>query len=133
MHIRSRCRCQLPVLSIAVGNQASRESEAHESELAGRIRDARIRAVSIRGTFEALLDATPSLANIGLGALSMFSTLMLIGAFAVLHAISARFGDIDRYLGRVGLVPACIVSVLMGFVAGMLWPLSEAPFIYFQF
>lgn len=74
-----------------------------------------------------------SLANIGLGALSMFSTVMLIGAFAVLHAISARFGDIDRYLGRVGLVPACIVSLLMGFAAVMLWPLSEAPFIYFQF
>ncbi|NNE11178.1 MAG: ABC transporter ATP-binding protein [Ilumatobacter sp.] len=36
------------------------------SSIAGHIRDARVRAVSIRGTFEALLDTLPSLTNIAL-------------------------------------------------------------------
>ena len=36
------------------------------SAMAGRIRDARIRAVYLRGTFEALLEIIPSLTNIGL-------------------------------------------------------------------
>ena len=36
------------------------------SAMAGHIRDARVRAVYLRGTFEALLDAIPSLTNIGI-------------------------------------------------------------------
>ena len=36
------------------------------SEMAARIRDARIRAVHLRGTFEAFLESIPSLTNIGL-------------------------------------------------------------------
>jgi ABC-type multidrug transport system fused ATPase/permease subunit len=43
----------------------SRETE-RLSALAGRIRDARIRAVHLRGTFEALLEVIPSLTNIGI-------------------------------------------------------------------
>jgi ABC-type multidrug transport system fused ATPase/permease subunit len=39
---------------------------ARLSAMAGTIRDARIRAVTLRGTFEALLDTLPSLTNIGL-------------------------------------------------------------------
>ena len=44
------------------------------STLAGRVRDARIKAVAIRGTFESVLDALPSLTNIG---------LVLLGAYRV--------------------------------------------------
>ena len=44
------------------------------SEIAGRLRDARIDAVRLRGTFEALLDVVPSLTNVG---------LVLLGAFRV--------------------------------------------------
>lgn len=45
-------------------------AEARETErlglLAGRLRDARVQAVRLRGTFEALLDVVPSLANAAL-------------------------------------------------------------------
>lgn len=44
------------------------------SVMAGHIRDARIKAVTIRGTFEAVLDTLPSLTNIG---------LVLLGAYRV--------------------------------------------------
>lgn len=44
------------------------------SAMAGRVRDARIKAVTIRGTFEAVLDTLPSLTNIG---------LVLLGAYRV--------------------------------------------------
>lgn len=52
------------------------------SLMAGRIRDARVRAVHLRGTFEALLDAIPSAANIGivlLGAARVRSGDLTIG------------------------------------------------------
>ncbi len=42
------------------------------SAMAGKVRDARIKAVMIRGTFEAVLDTLPSLANIGLVVLGAF-------------------------------------------------------------
>jgi len=74
-----------------------------------------------------------SIANIGLGYLSFFSTLALVAVFVVLHIVSRNVGQLDRYLARVGWLPACIVSALIGFAATLLWPLSEAPFIYFQF
>ncbi len=45
-------------------------AEARETErlstIAGRIRDARIRAVRLRGTFEATLEVIPSMVNVGL-------------------------------------------------------------------
>ncbi len=44
------------------------------SEIAGRLRAARIDAVRLRGTFEALLDVVPSLTNVG---------LVLLGAYRV--------------------------------------------------
>ncbi len=50
------------------------------SAIAARIRDARIRAVNIRGTFETLLDTVPTLTNIGL---------------VVLGAVRVRSGDVS--------------------------------------
>ena len=49
------------------------------SEMAGHIRDARVRAVYLRGTFEAMLEAIPSLTNIGI---------------VVLGAARVRSGDV---------------------------------------
>ena len=58
-------------------------AEARETErlatVAGRLRDARIGAVRLRGTFEALLDVLPSLTNVG---------LVVVGAYRV------RSGDV---------------------------------------
>ena len=48
----------------AYGAEA-RETE-RLAEIAGRLRTARVGAVRLRGTFEALLDVLPSLANVGL-------------------------------------------------------------------
>lgn len=50
------------------------------SEMAGWLRDTRVRAVRVRGSFEALLDVLPSLANVG---------LVVIGAYRV------RSGDVS--------------------------------------
>lgn len=52
------------------------------SALAGEIRDARIRAVTIRGTFEAVLETLPSVTNVGLvvlGAVRVRSGNLTIG------------------------------------------------------
>ncbi len=80
-----------------------------------------------------LFDFDFSLANIGLGTMSFFSTLILLGAFAALHATSRAAGQMDRFLGRVGLGWASLVCLAFGFVAVFLWPLTDQPFIYFQF
>lgn len=58
------------------------------SALAGRVRDARIRAVSIRGTFEAALDALPSLTNIG---------LVVLGAYRV-DAGHVTVGELSGFI-----------------------------------
>ena len=44
------------------------------SEIAGRVRDSRVRAVRLRGTFEAVLDVMPSLANVA---------IVVVGAYRV--------------------------------------------------
>jgi hypothetical protein len=74
-----------------------------------------------------------ALASIGLGKLSFFSTLMLLAAFAALHGTSKIAGHMDLFLGRVRLGWAAAVCVAFGFFAVFLWPLTDQPFIYFQF
>lgn len=61
----------------AVG--AERREVERVATIAGRLRDARVDAVRLRGTFEALLDVLPSLTNVG---------LVVLGAFRV------RSGDV---------------------------------------
>jgi alginate O-acetyltransferase complex protein AlgI len=80
-----------------------------------------------------LCDFDFGLANLGLGGLSFFSTLLLLGAFAALHALSFRVGHLETRLARVPTGVAALVCALFGFAAFCLWPLAEAPFIYFQF
>jgi D-alanyl-lipoteichoic acid acyltransferase DltB (MBOAT superfamily) len=80
-----------------------------------------------------LFDFDFRLAGLGLGELSFFSSLVLLGAFLALHVFSFRRGHIHVWLGRVGRGPAALVCFAFGFAAFCLWPLSEAPFIYFQF
>lgn len=67
-------------------------AEARETErlstFAGSVRDARVRAVRIRGTFEALLDVVPSLTNVG---------LVLLGAMRVGDG-AITVGDLSSYI-----------------------------------
>ncbi len=80
-----------------------------------------------------LFDFEFSVAGIGLGSLSLFSSVLIMAAFVALQALSVRVGHIDRYLGIVRTPLALSLCVLFGFVAFFLWPLAQAPFIYFQF
>jgi D-alanyl-lipoteichoic acid acyltransferase DltB (MBOAT superfamily) len=73
------------------------------------------------------------LADLGLGALPFFSTAAILGAFFALHALSHGVGRIDNWAGRVALPWAAGICFALGFAAFALWPLEEAPFIYFQF
>jgi len=73
------------------------------------------------------------LANIGLGGAALFSSTLLMLGFALLHLTSQRVGHIDRYLGRMSIASACVLCSVIGFIACLLWPLSDVPFIYFQF
>ncbi len=51
------------------------QRETHRlSEIAGRVRDSRLRAVRLRGTFDAVLDVLPSLANVA---------IVVVGAYRV--------------------------------------------------
>ena len=67
-------------------------AEQRETErlagMAGGVRDARIRAVHLRGTFEALLEVVPSLANVG---------LVLFGAFRV-EAGAITIGELSSFV-----------------------------------
>lgn len=58
---------------------AERRETERLSEIAGRLRDARVKAIRLRGTFESVLDVMPSLTNVG---------LVLVGAYRV------RSGDV---------------------------------------
>jgi alginate O-acetyltransferase complex protein AlgI len=80
-----------------------------------------------------LFDFDFGLAGMGLGNLSLFSTLLIMLAFIILQTISQRTGHINNYLAKKGPVPAITVCLLFGFSAFFLWPMTQAPFIYFQF
>ena len=80
-----------------------------------------------------LFDFDFTVGGIGLGTLSLFSSLLIMAAFALVQAFSVRVGHIDRYLGRINTPAALAICVLFGFVAFFFWPLAQAPFIYFQF
>jgi ABC-type multidrug transport system fused ATPase/permease subunit len=45
---------------------AERRETERLSEIAGRLRDARVKAIRLRGTFESILDVMPSITNVGL-------------------------------------------------------------------
>ena len=80
-----------------------------------------------------LFDFDLSLAGIGLGNISLFSSLLLMLLFVLLQAISIRAGHIEKLFGRVSPMAAMAVCFVFGIVAVLLWPLEQAPFIYFQF
>ncbi len=80
-----------------------------------------------------VFDFNFSLASIGLGQVSLFSTVMILAGFLGLHALSHFTGDLDRRLATAPLSVALAASALAGLLLVLLWPLAEAPFIYFQF
>lgn len=73
------------------------------------------------------------LANLGLGGMSFFSTLFLLLIFGWLHFYSRRVAHIEYRLGDIDLKWAAFICFAFGFVSVILWPLTDQPFIYFQF
>ena len=71
--------------------------------------------------------------DLGLGVMSVFSSLAIALAFLVTHAASARWGGLDERMGRWPLPAAAAAAVGIGIVFTLLWPLKETAFIYFQF
>lgn len=80
-----------------------------------------------------LFDFDFNLANIGLGNASLFSTIVVVTAFLVAHAFSALHGGLDVRLARCPMWIVAAVCVVAGFVFYYFWPVSDTPFIYFQF
>ncbi|MEC9376070.1 MAG: MBOAT family O-acyltransferase [Pseudomonadota bacterium] len=80
-----------------------------------------------------LFDFDFQITNIGVGSISFFTSILIMIFFVLLQIFSIRVSNIDEYLGRVSRGPALAVCSLLGFIAFFFWPLSQAPFIYFQF
>ena len=80
-----------------------------------------------------VFDFDLALTSLGLGRTQVFSTVLILGAFAALHIYSQARGGIDKKLARAGAPALVAVGVIAGLCFYYLWPLSEAPFIYFQF
>ncbi len=80
-----------------------------------------------------VFDFSLALANTGLGALALFSTLGIIGIFSLLHFVSHRADGIDRAISHAPRWQAGLVFFLAGICFFLGWPLSDSPFIYFQF
>jgi D-alanyl-lipoteichoic acid acyltransferase DltB (MBOAT superfamily) len=99
--------------------------------IAFRVRDFDQMSVAIHKFV--FFDFDLQLMGIGLGSLSVMSTLILIAMFLILHFVSMKLGGIERLLGRLPLPAAALVCLVLGVTLTLLWPLHEAPFIYFQF
>lgn len=78
-------------------------------------------------------DFAVNISGVGLGALSMFSTLTILIAFCCLHTLSYRLRGLAAYLATMRGMTVMWVCGVAGVMFFLLWPLSESPFIYFQF
>jgi alginate O-acetyltransferase complex protein AlgI len=73
------------------------------------------------------------LADMGIGSMAPFATVLLITVFVVIHLCSEIWGGLDQHLARLPLLVAAIACVIIGAVLFILWPPTITPFIYFQF
>ena len=80
-----------------------------------------------------VFDFNFSVGSLGLGAMNVFSMLTTLSVFWVLHAYSRRVGGIHQRLATARAPAACAAAVVIGCVGVLMWPLEQAPFLYFQF
>ncbi len=75
-----------------------------------------------------------SLSGLGLvDKTAIFTTLLMMLAFTLLHLISFKIGGIDRWISRRN-PPGYFLGIASGvFVLILFWPMASQPFIYFQF
>ncbi len=79
------------------------------------------------------VDLSLKIQNIGLGNLSFFSTLLILGGFLAVHTFSYFTGGIEYFLERQAKWKLAIILFLTGSMLFFFWPTQESPFIYFQF
>jgi len=74
-----------------------------------------------------------SLANRGLNTLSFGTAVALISGFWLLHTYSYLWGGLDERLTESRVPVQVMACILAGMTFYLLWPLTQSPFIYFQF
>lgn len=80
-----------------------------------------------------LFDFNFQIQNMGLGRLNFFSTLLFLFGFMILHFISYKVNGFENYINRMSKKAQIMSFFILGMIFFFLWPLKEAPFIYFQF
>jgi len=80
-----------------------------------------------------IFDFDFSIQNIGLGRLSFFSTLLILGIFWIIHSYSHLNGGIEKVWPNINKSALAGMLFLTGMMFFYFWPTQELPFIYFQF
>lgn len=78
-------------------------------------------------------DGNFSIANLGVGTMAFFSSTILIMVFWILHIHSRIHGGIDERMPKWPMAMSIFVCIVAGVALFYLYPLLQAPFIYFQF
>ena len=73
------------------------------------------------------------ISSLGLGRMSLFTTVMLLAAFWAIHLWAEWRGEPDEILARCPAPILYAATVLIGLGTYLLWPSVDKPFIYFQF
>lgn len=80
-----------------------------------------------------LFDFDFQIANMGLANARLFSSLLLLSGFVVLHIISYLNGGLERAADRLPWKMLYALLFPIGICFYLLMPTEDAPFIYFQF
>ena len=80
-----------------------------------------------------LFDFNLSIGGIGVGQARPFTTIMLLALFAAGHIIAAKIGGYDHVLNNLTPAKRILSYAAVCAFLFILWPLTDTPFIYFQF
>lgn len=74
-----------------------------------------------------------NLSNLGLGKMQFFTTLMILGFFALVHIYSYLVGGLIHRWSKYSWLRIYALFFIVAFLGYYLIPTQETPFIYFQF
>ncbi len=80
-----------------------------------------------------LFDFNFNFANLGIGTLQFFSTVLLLLVFCLIHLHSYRVNGVENQWRKLSWSTIYIASIFIGFLSYFFIPTQEMPFIYFQF
>ena len=78
-------------------------------------------------------DLNLSIGGAGFGQTRPFTTMFLLIMFAAGQIISAKLGGYDKVLNNLTPAKRVLSYATLGIFLFILWPLTDTPFIYFQF